>query len=193
MTVGRTARLLSVAKLALLMLVCDAASRGASAATPRQQSLDEWRSLTAPAAPAPRAFVKGDHIRFFFQSETNLTVFGGSWKRLRVPAKDYKINSAVLRLEPNLPASAEDRRGWREAVVVEEDEWRELTTNLVSSLTPETPGHGVYYQGFVANRFWYRDEQGIPRFTAMGEQPKGIVIDGHFSVDETLDNLAATV
>ena len=57
MIAGRTAKLLSVATFALLMLLCDAASRCAGAATPKQRSLDEWRSLTAPnrqAAPGLR-------------------------------------------------------------------------------------------------------------------------------------------
>ena len=65
---GRTAQHLTAATVALLMLLSDAASRCASAATPRQQSLDEWRSLTAPTNPPPRVFTKGNQVRFYFQT-----------------------------------------------------------------------------------------------------------------------------
>ena len=36
----------------------------AQSGTTKQQSLDEWRALTAPLAPVPRVFVKGDHVPF---------------------------------------------------------------------------------------------------------------------------------
>lgn len=91
MTVGRTAKLLTVATLALRMLLGDAASSCAAATVPKQQSLDEWRSLTAPAAPPPRVFVKGDHTRFYFQSATNVEEFDANWGRHRIPSNAYRV------------------------------------------------------------------------------------------------------
>jgi len=44
--------------------------------TAKQQSLEQWRHLTSPTAEAPRVFVKGNRIRFYFQSGTNVTGFG---------------------------------------------------------------------------------------------------------------------
>ncbi len=85
MIAGRTAKLLTAATLALLMLLCDAASRCAGAATPRQQSLDEWRSLTAPTAAVPRVFVKGNQIRFYFQTATNVEEFSAHWEPAPCP------------------------------------------------------------------------------------------------------------
>src|ERR1051325_6881089 len=51
----------------LFLLVVALVAADASAATPKQQSLNEWRNLTSPGTNAPRAFVRGDNIRFYFQ------------------------------------------------------------------------------------------------------------------------------
>ena len=168
MIVGRTAKHLTAATLALLMLLCDAASRRARAATPKQQSLDEWRSLTAPTAPAPRVFVKGDHIRFYFQTPTNVEEFSAHWGRHRIPSDGYRVTSALLRWNQKLARMPEGERGWREATVIAGAEWGRLTTNLVEALTPAAPAHGVYYQGFLADRLLYRDAQGTARFASIG-------------------------
>jgi phosphatidylserine/phosphatidylglycerophosphate/cardiolipin synthase-like enzyme len=160
--------------------------------TPKQKSLDEWRSLTASNAPIPRVFVKGDTVHFFFPAATNSIGFGGHWGRLRVPTKAYRINSALLRWEQGLtrvPAG----HGWREATVIAGDDWRQLVTNLVAALTPATPGHGIYYQGFLADRFWYRDTNGAARSATTSEPRKEIIMDRRFSGDETIENLARLV
>ena len=102
MILGRTAKLLTVATLALRMLFGDAASSCAGASVPKQQSLDEWRSLTAPAAPAPRVFVKGDHTHFYFQSATNVEEFDARWGRHRIPSNGYHVSSALLRWNQKL-------------------------------------------------------------------------------------------
>ena len=190
---GCTSKLLGAATLALLMLLGDAASRCALAATPKQQSLDEWRSLTAPSAPAPRVFVKGNQIRFYFQSATNVEEFSAHWDRHRVPSDGYRVSSTVLRWNQKLARMPEGERGWREATVVAGAEWGRLTTNLVAALTPDAPGHGVYYQGFMADRLLYRDAKGAPRFASIGEQPKEVIIDRHLSIEETLVILARQV
>ena len=84
-------------------------------------------------------------------------------------------------------------RGWREATVIAGAEWAHLTTNLVEALAPATPGHGVYCQGFLADRLLYRDARGAPHFASMDEQPEGVVIDRHLSIEETLATLARLV
>jgi phosphatidylserine/phosphatidylglycerophosphate/cardiolipin synthase-like enzyme len=193
MTLGRTAKLLTLAMLALRMLLGDAASSCAGAAVPKQQSLDEWRSLTALAAPAPRVFVKGDHTRFYFQSATNVEEFDASWGRHRIPSNGYRVSSALLRWNQKLARIPDGQRGWREATVVAGAEWTRLTTNLVEALTPAAPAHGVYYQGFLADRLLYRDQQGAARFASIGEQPKEVIIDRHLSVEETLVTVARAV
>jgi phosphatidylserine/phosphatidylglycerophosphate/cardiolipin synthase-like enzyme len=184
--------LLSRLAVALLLLFTPLA---AFALTPnsKQLSLDQWRALTAPAAPAPKVFVKGDHIRFLFETPTNTVGFAASWSRTRAPASDYKINSAILRLDPKLSRATLTERGWREAAVITGVEWRHLTTNMIAALSPPAPGHAFYYQGFIADRLWYRDAQGAPRFVPMGEQPKGTIIDRRFSMEETLEHFARTV
>jgi hypothetical protein len=88
------------------------------AAAPRQASLDEWRAITAPTAPVPRVFVKGDQIRFYFRSDTNVIEFGAHWSRLRVPTEGYRINSALLRWNQKLPRMPRGDRGWREATLI---------------------------------------------------------------------------
>ncbi len=193
MIAGRTAKLLSVATLALLMLFCDAASRCAGAATPRQRSLDEWRSLTAPTAKPPRVFVKGDLIRFYFQTATGVEEFSARWSRHRVPSDGYSVSSGLLRWDQKLPRMPEGERGWREATVVAGAEWGRLTTNLVEMLTPAAPGHGIYYQGFLADRLLYRDAQGARRVAFLDEPPNGVIIDRHLSIEETLAILARRV
>ena len=193
MTVGRTSKLLTVAMFTLRMLLGDAASFCAAAAIPKQQSLDEWRSLTAAAAPAPRVFVKGDHTRFYFQSATNVEEFDAHWGRHRIPSNGYRVSSALLRWNQKLARIPDGQRGWREATVVAGAEWTRLTTNLVEALTPATPAHGVYYQGFLADRLLYRDAQGAPRFASIGEQPKEVIVDRHLSVEETLVTVSRAV
>ena len=190
---GRTAQHLTAATVALLMLLSDAASRCASAATPRQQSLDEWRSLTTTNAPPPRVFTKGNQVRFFFQTPANVVEFSAHWDRHRIPTDGYRVTSGLLRWDQKLPRMPEGERGWREATVIAGAEWARLTTNLVEALTPRPPGHGVYYKGLLADRLLYRDAQGLARDSTLGEQPKEVVIDRHLSIEETLAELARQV
>ena len=160
--------------------------------TEKQKSLDQWRSLTASNAPVPRVFVKGDSVHFFFPAGTNVIGFSGRWGRLRIPSRAYRIHSALLRWEPSLtriPAT----RSWRETTVIAGNEWRRLTANLVAALTPATPGHGIYYQGFLADRLWYRDTEGTPRFAAVYEAHNDVITDRRYSMDETLEHVARLV
>jgi phosphatidylserine/phosphatidylglycerophosphate/cardiolipin synthase-like enzyme len=193
MIVGRTAQRLTAATVALLMLLSDAANRSASAAAPRQQSLDEWRSLTTPSNPPPRVFTKGNQVRFYFQTPTNVVEFSAHWDRHRIPSDGYRVTSGLLRWDQRLPRMPEGERGWREATVIAGPEWNRLTTNLVEALTPQAPWHGIYYKGLMADRLLYRDAQGQARDATLGEQPKEVVIDRHLSIEETLATLARQV
>jgi hypothetical protein len=123
LSMGHTAKLLAAATLALLMLLGGAASPCAQAAAPKQQALDEWRGLTALTAPAPRVFVKGDHIRFYFQTSTNVVEFSSHWGRHRVPSDNYRVSFALLRWDQKLAHMPEGERGWREATVIAGTEW----------------------------------------------------------------------
>ena len=190
MTIGRIAKWFTPATFAVLMLAFEAAEPCAGATAAKQQSLDEWRAITSPTAPPPRVFVKGDHIRFYFQSETNVIEFGAHWSRLRIPTEGYRINSALLRWNQKLPRMPKGEGGWREATVIAGAEWNRLATNLIAVLTPSAPGHGVYYQGFLADRLLYRDAQGASVSVPIGEQPKEVTIDRRFSIDETLELMA---
>ena len=192
--ISRLVRLSAAAALCLLALGPGAAeSHAGSRMTAKQQSLDEWRSLTSLAAPPPRVFVKGDHVRFFFPGPTNVEAFSGRWSRLRVPTGPYRVNSALLHWEEKLPRVPEYDRGWREATVIAGADWHRLATNLIAALTPTTPGHGVYYQAFLAGGVVYRDGQSGPRFLPQGEPPRDVVIDRRYSVDETLEVIARRV
>lgn len=193
MIVGRTASHWTAATLALLLLLGDAAGRRAVAAAPKQRALDEWRSLTGPSAPAPRVFVKGDRVRFYFQVSTNVEQFSANWDRHRVPSDKYRVNSAVLRWNQRLAHMPAGERGWREATVIAGAEWALLTTNLVEALAPVTRGHGVFCQGFLADGLLYRDARGAPRFASVDEPTKGVVIDRHLSIEETLATVARLV
>jgi len=178
----------------LVVLFVGAAGTGAGAATSKQQSLDEWRNLTAPTAEAPKVFVKGDNIRFYFHSGTNEMEFNADWSHLRVPTEGYRVNSALVRWKQNLSRMPElNKRGWREATVIAGAEWRHLATNLLEALTPESPGHGAYYQAFLSDRVLYRDRHGVARLAPDSEQPAGVIIDHQYSVEETLDVLARRI
>ncbi|HOX55359.1 MAG TPA: phosphatidylserine/phosphatidylglycerophosphate/cardiolipin synthase family protein [Candidatus Paceibacterota bacterium] len=190
---GSSARHITAAALAALMLLADVAGRPASAAAPRQQALDEWRSLTAPSAPMPRVFVKGDRLRFYFQTPTSVEEFSARWSRHRIPNEGYQVSSAVLRWHKKLARMPAGERDWREATVVADAEWRRLATNLVEVLTPASPGHGIYYQGLQDERLLYRDAQGSPRFSSAGDQPEGVIIDRHLSMEDTIGTLARSV
>ncbi len=178
----------------LAILFVGTTGTGVSAATSKQQSLDQWRNLTSPTAEAPRVFVKGDEIRFYFNSGTNEMEFSADWRHLRVPTEGYRVNSALVRWKQDLPRlPVLQKRGWREATVIAGAEWRHLATNLLETLTPESPGHGAYYQAFLSDRILYRDAQGAARFAPEGEQPGGLIIDHRYSIEETLDVLSRRI
>ena len=158
----------------------------------KQQSLNEWRNLTAPTAPAPRVFVKGDQVRFYFSTGSGVEAFRGHWSRLRVPNSGFRANSALLHWDQELSEVPKPER-WREASVIAGAEWRELATNLVVELAPKTPGYGAYYQAFLADRLLYRDRLGVPRSAPAGGVPPGIVIEHRYSQEETLEALAAFI
>ncbi|MGA2864664.1 MAG: phosphatidylserine/phosphatidylglycerophosphate/cardiolipin synthase family protein [Verrucomicrobiota bacterium] len=179
--------------LGLVLLWCGP-TRGWSGSVPgKQRSLNEWRNLTGPAAVPPRVFVKGDKILFYFPTASGVEAFSANWHRVRVPAQNYKVNSAVLHWDEKLPRLPAGERGWREAVVMAGREWRRLANELIAELTPSTPGHGAYYQAFLADGVLYRDGHGSPRFAALGEQPGEVEIEHRFSTEETLDILAQLV
>lgn len=181
------------ATVALLMLLCDAASRCASAAVPKQESLDEWRALTAPSAPKPRVFAKGNEVRFYFQTVTNIEEFRAKWDRHRIPSDGYGVRSGVLRWNQKLARMPEGQRGWREATVIAGPEWNRLITNVVEVLTPSARGHAIYYEGLFADRLLYRDAQGVARFASVEQPPAGVVTDRRLSLEETLATLARRV
>jgi len=158
--------------------------------TPRQRSLDEWRNLTAPSAEPPRVFLKGESIRFYFPTAVGVEAFSARWQHVRVPSEDYKVNTARLRWNERLARLPAPEKGWREATVIAGENWHRLATNLLTALTPFLPGHGVYYQAFLADGLLYRDVQGKPRFASRSEHPKEIIIDHWFSAEETLELLA---
>jgi cardiolipin synthase len=178
---------------AALLLSSAVAEASASTATARQQSLDEWRSLTSAGAPPPQVFVKGDNIRFYFPAEASVVEFRGDWSRVRVPTDGYKVNSALLHWNQKLSRVPQETHGWRQATVIAGPEWRRLATNLLAKLTPSTPDHAACYQAFLSDGVLYRDTQGLPRLAPMGEPPKGIIIEHRYSVEETLDILTRQV
>jgi cardiolipin synthase A/B len=179
--------------LALLLLLGVAGGGCVTRAVTKQRALDEWRSLTSTNAPPPRVFVKGDQIRFYFQTPTSVEEFSARWGRHRVPSEGYRVNSAVLRWNQKLARMPVGARSWREATVIAGAEWSRLYTNLLEVLAPVSAGHGFYYQGFLTDRLLYRDAQGKARFASMDEEPKGVVVDRRFSVEETLATLARLV
>jgi cardiolipin synthase A/B len=184
---GRFIRILGVTALAWFI---SRASLPAYPATTKQQSLDEWRALTAATAPMPRVFVKGDHVRFYFDVHGEVEAFDAHWTRLRVPTGRYKVSSALVHWDQKLSSVPQHERGWREATVIASSEWRQLATNTIATLTPKTPGHGAFYQAFLADRLLYRDHQGVARAVLSTEKPADIVIEHRFSMDETLELLA---
>jgi phosphatidylserine/phosphatidylglycerophosphate/cardiolipin synthase-like enzyme len=189
---GRYAHFLAPAAFAASLLLIGTPIL-ANPSTTKQQSLDEWRSLTSPTAPPPRVFVKGEHARFFFPAEDGIEAFSAHWTRLRVPTGVYKVSSALTRWDQRLSRMPEGERGWREATVISGPEWHQLATNLISALMPRTPSHGVFYQAFLADRLLYRDAEGVPRVALASEHPAGIFIEHRFSMDETLELLARKI
>ena len=159
----------------------------------RQQALNEWRNLTGPAASPPRVFVKGDTILFYFPTPGGVEAFSANWHRVRIPTPNYRVNFTMLRWDQKLPRMPAGERGWREAVVIAGAEWRRMADELFAQLTPASPGHGAYYEAFLADGVLYRDQQGHPRFAARGDQPGNVEIEHRFSTVETLDILARLV
>jgi len=190
-TLGTFTAILRKSLLAAAFLI--AVTQSGQAATAKQKSLDEWRSLTSPGTNAPLAFVRGDRIRFYFQVGTNFFEFTGNWSRHRIPSSGYRVDSALLRWKQRVSKIPDGGRTWREATVIAGNEWRQLATNLFRELVPPTPGHGLYYQAFLADRLLYRDNEGLPRVAPLREQPPGVVVDRRYTIEETLEVLARKV
>jgi len=179
--------------LALLCVAtsCSTTSSGSGIGVPRlprQESLDEWRALTGPQAPPPRVYVKGNEIRFRFETTNGLAGFRADWQHARIPSHQYKVKSAVLRWDGDQVSLPSVKHGWTEAVVISAGEWSRLATNLISALVPTEPGHGVIYQAFLVDGVLYRDASGVPRIA--DDPPAGITVDRRFGVEETLEILA---
>jgi hypothetical protein len=156
------------ASLLLVFFSLVATSQAAPATRARQKSLDEWRTLTSPGTNAPRAFVRGDRMRFYFQVGSNYFEFTGNWKRHRIPAAGYRVDAALLHWQQRVSRIPDGGRSWREATVIAGSDWRQLATNLFRELVPPTPAHGSYYQAFLADRLLYRDKDGRYRSQVYG-------------------------
>ncbi len=174
----------------LFLALAEASAWAVVVTTAKEQSLERWRKLTSPPAEAPRVFVKGNRIRFYFSGETNISGFSASWSHLRVPPDRYAVSSAQLRRDRGSVRLPDARSGWREATVVAGAAWQRFATNLIDELTPREPWHGVYYQAFLADRVLYRDERGLPHVAPHGSQPGQVIMDHRFPLEETLQVLA---
>ncbi len=183
------ARLLLGALFLLVLGVCETEPVLASNGAAKQQSLDEWRALTASNAAPPCAYVKGDAIRVYFARESGVESFSARWSHLRIPSGSYRVHSAVLRWNQRLGRIPKPQSAWRQAVVVGGPEWRRLATNLVAALTPKAPWHAAYYQAFLADRVLYRGPRGRPHLVPLRRQPAQVIIDRRFSIEETLEIL----
>ncbi len=142
-------------------------------------------------ARPPQVFVKGGRVQFYFQTGTNAVEFTASWSDHRVPTDGYKVNSALL--HRGSASAIPENRGWRGATVIAGGEWRQLSTNLLQSLTPRAPGHGALYQAFLADRVLYRDTNGAAVFVLRGQQPGQVIIDHLYTVEETLEVLSRRI
>lgn len=112
---------------------------------------------------------------------------------MRVPSHGYRLNSALIRADPQVGRLPAGDPAWREAAVLAGSDWRLLAANLAAALTPAVPGHGAYYQAFLADGVFYRDATGAPRFASPGTQPAEVVVDRRWTAHETLEQLARLV
>src|SRR5262245_46321202 len=159
--------------------------------TAKQRALAEWKNLTGPNAEVPRVFVKGNHIRFYFQSPTNVVRFSAGWEHLRVPTDGYAVSEAKLHLDKTLKGPPGPKDGWREVAVIAGAAWQRFSTNLTEALTPPTPWHGAFFQALQSDRVLYRDGEGVAHTTSLGDQPAKVIIDHRYPLEETLQILAA--
>jgi cardiolipin synthase len=172
------------------MLILLARPGACTAAALRKSAADEWRRATIVEAAQPRVFFDGDRAHVLFESPGGAVTFQAKLSEVRVPAPGYTVRTAPLRLERLRAAGVPGGTQWREAKVIGSERWRHMTTNLLEALAPRTTGHGVYYQGLLADRLVYRDGKGQAHFAALGEQPPDVRVDRHVPMDETLDLLA---
>src|ERR1043166_8341369 len=186
---GQRAKLWPGAVFSIVVFLSGCAHLSGPFLARRQGVLEQWRLATSPDSPPPEVYVRNNYIRLYFHTRTNVLGFSAHWRHSRIPTDGYKVLSSRLHLDPKITRQGRGKWG-RTAIVIEGREWAHLSTNLLSALAPESPGHGFYYQGLLADRLLYRDSLGVARSAAVGERLSEVLIDRHFSIEETLQSLA---
>jgi cardiolipin synthase len=156
-----------------------------------ERTFAEWRRLTSTESPAPIVLVKDNQVRIYFRTNDEEVGFCAKLSRGRLREYGLHESAAFLKLERKPSETLKRSGGWRAAAVITGPEWKDLATNLVASLTPKAPGHGVYYRGLMGDRFLYRDRSGAVRYAPLSAPPPGVVIDRRYSREETLQILGA--
>jgi len=188
---GELTAILPAITLSILLVGCASTGSEGHLEPGKKQSLKEWHRLTVESVRNPRVFVDHEQIRFYFYPQTNRPVeFRAKLTRLRLPSEEYQINSAPLLLRRKASPMPIAEHHWREARVISAEEWHQLATNLVATLTPASPGHGAYYRALFGDRFLFRDAAGNARFAPLNQPPPGVNIQHRYSIEESLQIVA---
>jgi cardiolipin synthase A/B len=184
---AKTPGFLVLLGVCLLLSSIPLSTRGAVVGS---ESVNQWRRLTGQSTNEPNVFVRKDTLRVYFNTPQGHIQFNADLGRARIPTDGYEIHSALLQLNEKPSRMPKAERGWREGIVIGGLEWQTLAADLVEAMTPTTPGHGRYFQGLIADRLLFRDSAGVAKSTTAEQPPEAIAIEAHFSIEETLQELA---
>ncbi len=178
----------SLAALLILLLASSVSAATLKARTRTKEELEFTRSLATP-----RAFLKGNDARLYYTNEGGAFVFNADWKKAPLEGRGYVYYTAQLRYDPTPPRLPQGRTAWHEATVVDQQTWAQLASQAAEHLSPQTPGHGTYFQTLGSEGVVYRDASGQVHATRFRDRPADVVIDQRLNTEELHTALARFV
>jgi len=132
----------------------------------------------------PRAFVKGESVRLYYTNDSRLIAFVAHWSKVRLDGRGYSYYGADLRLEKNPPKIPQRGSHWREATVLDHDEWLDLSRAVATFLTPAEPWQATYFQFGNSEGILYRDQTNKLYSVPVREKPANVSIQRRLNNQE---------
>ena len=160
-----------------------------AAVTPRETRTAEQLE-SARLLAAPRAFVKGDHVRIYYTTTNALVTFVANWQPSHLQGRGFRYHTATLKYDRTPPKLPKPDSTWTEAVVLERAVWNELAAAARRELAPAEPNTGFYFQAYLTEGVIYRDAAGGIKSVPLSQKPAKVTLTARYSMAEMALSLA---